>query len=469
MIRRLGALCATVLLLATSCSGTGTSSDAESPTAEADNRPQGSILPPADPDGATTDELPAPDAVEENPDNGRLVVQTAAGQLFTVLPDGTDTQQLTDDPGQFNSQPSWAPDGSRIAWVATSQDDGSSALFTDRFDRSDTREIALETSPIYLYWDPSASKIAHLSPSPGGLDLGVAEPFGEDGPTNRRLDRGQPFFASWGPDGDELLVHASDFRLDRIDLGSATIIIDEFPGSFGAPTWLEDNSIMFAETRDGASTLVTAGVSGEGRRPLVRYDGLLRFAVSNEGNRIAMQVSPATATSDVVTASFQLPEPTTTPDFDTSLDAIDELVANVPYIMGTFGGEPFALSRNPALALVPSPDGRSVAWLEAVPGSSEAVTWFFDVRNETMFTPSFIPSSETLDDYLPFFDQYSQSHDFWSPSSSLFVYAGRPVGSAEPDGIWIFDTETRTSQRLDDGVFAAFTRTPSAGGAASAL
>ena len=72
------------------------------------------------------------------------------------------------------------------------------------------------------------------------------------------------------------------------------------------------------------------------------------------------------------------------------------------------------------------------------------------------------------DDYLPFFDQYEQSHDFWSPSSNLFVYAGRQLGD-ESDGIWMFDRTTGQITRVADGVVASFTRTPEAAGAASAL
>ena len=37
------------------------------------------------------------------------------------------------------------------------------------------------------------------------------------------------------------------------------------------------------------------------------------------------------------------PTPTPTADFDDSLDAIDQLEVGIPYVMGTFGGEPFAL------------------------------------------------------------------------------------------------------------------------------
>lgn len=398
-----------------------------------------------------------------------------------MLPDGTELAPLT-DPGTTNSQPSWAPDGSRIAWVAIDDATGQVSIAADRFDRSDFRSADTGTAPFYLYWDPSASLIAHLGPSTGGTDLGVAELLAEDGPTNRRIDRGQPYFLAWGPDGDELLVHASGFRLDRIDLGEATIIVDEFPANFGAATWLPDDSLMFADIEEDEQFLITTGDSGEGRRPLVTYTGALRFVVSNEGNRIAMQAAPSSDEDGVVTAStdwtlrsgevtmaaFQ-PTPTPTPEFDDSLDAIDPILPGIPYIMGTFGGEPFALSSNPAIALFPTPDGQAVAWFEAVDGEPEAVTPIIDSNGTQTSLPPIIPSSVLRDEYWPFFDQYSQSHDFWSPSSNLFVYAGRPLGSNEPDGIWVFDREAGVQTRIADGVVASFTRTPQAGGARSAL
>jgi len=285
---------------------------------------------------------------------------------------------------------------------------------------------------------------------------------------------------AWGPDGDELLVHASGFRLDRIDLGSATIIVEEFPGNFGSATWLPDNTLLFADIEEEEQFLVSTGGSGEGRRPLVTFDGALRFAVSNEGNRIVMQAVPSAEEDGVVTASTGLrpltgevtlaqASPTPTPEFDDSLDAIDPIEPNIPYIMGTFGGEPFPLSDRPAVALFPSPDGQSVAFFEPIPDGAGAVRLIVDRNGDQTVLPPFIPSDVLRTEYWPFFDQYSQSHDFWSPSSNLFVYAGRPVGSNEPDGIWIFDQEAGTETRIGDGVVASFTRTPQAGGAASAL
>lgn len=478
MLRRALAILILLGLVATACSsGSDESADVDTDR----SGPRASILPPAqnDPDFDADEQQQAP---PENPDDGRLVVQDADFQLSTMLPDGSEAEPLT-DPGTLNSQPSWAPDGSRVAWVALDEATGQISVAADRFDRSDFRSIDVDEAPFYLYWDPSAARIAHLSPSTGGIDLGIAELLGEDGPTNRRVDRGQPFFMSWGPDGDELLVHASGFRLDRIDLGSATVIVDEFPAGFGAATWLADDSLLFADIEEDEQFLVSTGDAGEGRRPLITYSGVLRFSVSNEGNRIVMQAVPADEEDPVVTASTEpapvedegmliamQPEPTPspTPEYDDSLDAIDPIETGIPYLMGTFGGEPFPLSENPALALFPSPDGQSVAWIEAA-AERGAVTLHFDTNGLRTVLPPFIPSAETRTAYFPFFDQYSQSHDFWSPSSNLFVYAGRPVGSTEPDGIWVFDMEAGQQTRIADGVVASFTRTPQAGGARSAL
>jgi len=474
--RRALFLLLTIALFATGCSSEPSDEISDDPS---DRNPQAQILPPANLDGPGSGDGDGDFEVPENNDDGRLVVQSAEAQLSTMLPDGTEVMALT-DPGTQNRQAAWAPDGSRIAWVQIDATTGERSIALDRFDRSDTRNVPIETAPFYLYWDPSAARIAHLSPSTGGIDLGITEPFAEDGPETRRVDRGQPFFMSWGPDGDELLVHASGFRLDRIDLGSATVIVEEFPARFGAPSWLEDNSLVFADVQEDEQFLVTTGPTGEGRRPLISFPGTLRFSVSNQGNRIAMQAVPTNDDDNVVTASTgptppeatlaqqDDPEPTPAPGFDDSLDAIEPLSPGVPYVMGTFGGEPFPLSDQPALAMFPSPDGQSIAWFEVSPDTPGALVLKVDQGGSVSTTRPFIPSNETTTNYLPFFDQYELSHDFWSPSSRLFVYAGRTPGD-RTNGIFTFDRDTGEITRVADGVVASFTRTPQAAGAASAL
>ena len=139
--------------------------------------------------------------------------------------------------------------------------------------------------------------------------------------------------------------------------------------------------------------------------------------------------------------------------------------------MGSFGGDPFPLSNVPAVAFFPSPDGQAAAWLEPLPGAVDENTMVLRVDTGNLpgiTSVPFIPSQVMLDEYLPNFDQYTQSHDYWSPSSNLLVYAGRELGE-DTDGIYLLDLTTGQTTRLADGVAASFTRTPQAAGAASAL
>jgi hypothetical protein len=191
---------------------------------------------------------------------------------------------------------------------------------------------------------------------------------------------------------------------------------------------------------------------------------------NDEDPLVTASADPISVEDDAMLISAQTqPTPTPEAEFDDSLDAIDPIESGIPYLMGTFGGEPFPLSDSTAVALFPSPDGQAIAWFEESVVERNAMTLQFDANGQRTILPPFVLSEQLRQEYLPLFDQYSQSHDFWSPSSNLFVFAGRPAGSNEPDGIWVFDRTTGEQRRISDGVVASFTRTPQAGGARSAL
>lgn len=471
VVRPVLALVAIMVLVATGCT---TTTDPETQAEDTDrDRPEASVLPPANPDGPGAG--PEPLEAIESDDDGRLVVQSLDDQISTMLPDGTEVIELTDGTTS-NRQPAWAPDGSFIAWVATDAT-GHHHIALDRYDNSAPSSVPVASEPFYLYWDPSANRIAHLGPTDAGIDLSITEPFGESGPTTRRIDRGEPYFMAWNPDGDELLVHASDFRLDRIDMGDATVIIDPDPGRFGAPVWVFDDSLVFADSQDDSQYLVTTGPSGEGRRPLVEYAGHIRFGVANHGTRVVMQSALVPDDdSDVATIGFSgsnnwmnalQTDPTPEPGFEIEDDPIDLIAPGVPYAMGIYGGEPYALADGPAVAIFPSPDGRGIAWFEPL-GDGSRLMLRVDFAGTAHAIGPIVPSQEMAESYLAFFDQYDLSHDFWAPSSRLFVYAGRTEAD-DTDGIWVFDTETGESTRIADGVVASFTHTPSVSGAGSIL
>lgn len=530
----------TALAVLSACSGS-TDLAREEPEATP-SAIQGSILPPAadadpgfddpeaqdsptSPDGTNTEGLEIEE--QQSSPEGRLVVQDSQDQLLTLLPDGTDEVFLTEDPDFKNSLPTWAPDGSRIAWVSESRLDGSVQLISDRFDNSDRHSIELEQAPVYLSWNVSGSKLAFLKPArqsgaltqKAGLDLWVWEPLNEQGPQLQRIDRGQPFSFAWSPDSDEMVVSASGFRLDRIDLKDTTFILNDKPGSFGTPFWLENGDIYFADQSETSQFLASAGRFGEGRRPLTSFSDeyALRFVISRSGNWIMMTLTESVAQEadeEIITASYQnlptqfdfsaqpaqnaLPqidleaalgnhhplvaqqdpnddlsqEPTVepTPEYDDTLDQIDPIEPGHVYMMGTFGGEPYPLIHLNQAKLISfhiSPDGQNTAIIlqEAI---HDGYLVYIDSSGESS-GPFFIqPSDEFLERYSPSFDQFAHSMNAWSFSGKYFAIAGFLVNQNDTESmVYLFNTETQSLEKLRPGVFASFTHSDQVGGAAS--
>jgi TolB protein len=69
-----------------------------------------------------------------------------------------------------------------------------------------------------------------------------------------------------------------------------------------------------------------------------------------------------------------------------------------------------------------------------------------------------LPSSELLQNYLPFFDQYAQSHRIWAPASDAFVFAGTLENG--DSGVWVqplaTGAESKPPVSLGPGVFATW-------------
>ena len=378
-----------------------------------------------------TSEGPTPTVASEVADlPGRLAIVNATGDLVTMDPDGSGELVLDEvEVGRSQvRQPTWSPDGHSVGWVhveITEAGSLSAAVATSSGKGRRPTEARTAVVPFYLSWDPTSTRIAYLgSPSEAAIELGIVEVAGRS--TGTPLDTGRPLYLSWGPNGDELLVHVGEDRLERLDLDGSPTPVAERPGAFSAPVWTADGrTLVYASIDAGDQRLVARGVEAGGERTLVPYDGLIAFVVSPESDRIAFQVLE--------------------PERTLPLSVIDVRT-----------GDTVEITDHAIASFFWSPDGSRLLFLDAVPDAEQFwYRWGVWDGTSSFLTPRFVPSELIAVDYLQYFEQYAQSMSLWSPDSSAFAYPGTNEDGEE--GIWIQSARAdRAAVLVADGDFVAW-------------
>lgn len=358
---------------------------------------------------------------------GRIAVLDDLGNLVTFAPDGSDVVVLAESvQGEtVVQQPTWSPDGDRIAWVRfDAGGQGPNTLVTAAPDGTTPTETPTTVVPFYLFWDPTSSRIAYLGSTEAEIELGLVEIAGGEAVT---LDAGSPFYLSWNPSGEELLVHVGTDRLDRLEIDGTSTPVDDRPGVFAAPVWTSaGRSLVYVSESPQGQRLVAHDVEADRGEALVRFDGAITFVVSPDGSRVAYQV--VHGANDVA-----------------PLQVLDRDTGEI---------EQVAIGFMPAYFW--SPEGTKLLYL--LPDSGPEGAWFrWGVWDgESSFTTSrFFPSDVFARDYLQFFQQYAQSMSLWAPDGSAFAYAG--TNESGVAGVWIQSAgEGIQPMLVTDGVFAAW-------------
>ena len=389
---------------------------------------------------AGSSEAPAASPQSETPDptvpsevaslEGRLAVLDEGGNLVTMDPDGSKEVMLAEaEPGLSQvQQPSWSRDGSRLAWVHLQVNEAgalSVSVATSTGWGTKGTEARTLVTPFYLAWDPTSARIAYLgSPEPDTIELGILEVAGRSSGTP--LDTGRPFYLSWGPRGDELLVHVGDQRLERLDLEGRLTTVADRPGAFTAPVWTTDGrSFVYASGQAGEQQLVVQDADADEGHSVVPFGGLITFVVSPDGRRIAFQ-------------PFEGGE------------AMPLTVVDVA------SGETTQVTDETAGAFFWSPDGERLLYLD-LDAANGRVWYRWGVWHEkrSFRTTRFLPSQVMIEQYFPFFEQYAQSMSLWSPDGSAFAYAG--MNEDGDAGIWIQSARSdRAPVLVSDGTFVAW-------------
>lgn len=175
------------------------------------------------PDGSDIRRLAASPANDEDPtwspDGTRIAFSStraggAANQIFVMRADGTAVQQLTHGRGQ-KLDAKWSPDGHRIAFVDIG--DAGAEIDVMNADGSDVRDVtkspASEGDPA---WSPDGRALAFESDREGTPEIYLSNPDGSDA---RRLGPG--IAPAWSPDGSRLVLSADGLVVVDLADGSA--------------------------------------------------------------------------------------------------------------------------------------------------------------------------------------------------------------------------------------------------------
>lgn len=393
-------------------------------------------LPPIQPPVVTP--TPTPEPGLEQVTANRILVLGADGNLFTIMPDGSDRVNLTDDatPGRYYTQPTWSPTGERIAWAEVSSAPGemSGALITAAADGSDRTRANVTFPPFFLYWSPDGAQVAYLSNWLGSgaqtIALRVVD-LRTGGADTKMLGIGQPFYFSWAPDSTQVLTHVANRRLGLLRLDGAETVLSERTARFAAPQWSTDGQhLLYAIHDDTIPQLVMADPAGNVKQvvTLVAGDVRIAFSLSPDGERIAY----------------------TETDAPVSVNSFGPL-----FVFDLASEEYEQLTTDPVVAFFWSNAGDALLYMTIdVAGDRPWLTPYVWDGAQKRPLGRFVPSGHFFNHYLPFADQYAQNMRFWSPDGRAIVYAGEDEQGRR--GVWVQALDAAEPTFVAEGIVATW-------------
>ncbi|MEM7034926.1 MAG: hypothetical protein AAF629_35630 [Chloroflexota bacterium] len=357
-------------------------------------------------------------------------------------------QGVTDDADESLGYrfPTWAPNGRHIAFLGPRSNQ--LALYLTATDTPQPTLLYRSpvASPFYLYWSPNSEDLTFLTQEQSGLSMRLVNINDED--KERIIGRGAPFYWSWAPKSDRLLMHvggaqanSSQAHLSVLDnkTGAKREQLSLAPGQFQAPVWSSDGRYAFyvAEDEERADAIFRMDMRDFSQEKLIQLEGI---------GRTFIVVSPDNKHLAYLEADVNRPVP-----------------LGVPYLIDIDGNNRHQITPRTVMSMYWSPDGSKLALLTAglneeepsiqhpalkrqpglaapLPQNLSFRWWSYTLTDENINQLIKINPTTDFMQTVPYFDQYHLSLSFWSPDSRYLVVTSQRAQDNEDSDVIVLDT-----------------------------
>lgn len=357
------------------------------------------------------------------------------GNMYVSDQGGGSLKQLTEDalipenqgePVLYYQYPTWSRDGSQLAFMGVSSDGQAveTKLMVANMDDDSVTEVYKTDSehPIYLNWSPDNANLSFISTTVSGQNM-ILQSVPSEGGERTILDTGSPYYWSWAPDGNVMIVHAGGavasspehLAFLSVDAESETVRehgLDSTPAAFQAPAWSPDGSrIAMAHSTDDKNEIIVTDAAGENPQAVGTFTEKTAFAWSREGTRLAY-IDGIQALEAGTIGSLHVV------DLETGEEIVQE--GDIIAFFWSPSGEELAYF------ILQQAQSESTSSNESSGTAQEPLQYVVNLQvldvtsSESRELFTYRPTQQFLG-MLPYFDQYHQSATIWSPDNNNLV------------------------------------------------
>lgn len=199
--------------------------------------------------------------------NGRVAFESHGGDnadVFVANGDGSGLVNVTNDPAE-DLTPAWSPDGTKIVFASDREEQGLRKLYTMDPDGSNVQKLTDEGGSFWPSWSPDGSTIVYRS---GGDIWRVNADGGSPAPIIQGI--GTASAPDVSPDGAKIAYISNsdgDFEVYVADIdGSNVLQLTHNSDSDDEPGWSPDGArITFTRTVSGQSDIWVMDADGGGQ------------------------------------------------------------------------------------------------------------------------------------------------------------------------------------------------------------